>query len=348
MFKFSNGYPRLINIICDQALLTGYVKEKRKIDEDIVAECANELKISHGAPVKESMATPEAADEKPADAPSVPVESGFNTDNLKRQFRNPRVIAFVIVLIIWFGLVAMFVANQQGAVPVEGAGSNPGVTKMQDNTGVSPDPSNTLGENHRDGGVVKTDTDLTVETPISDQPTASSEKPASQKNTPPPEPAVAVSPPPARNQADPAVTPENGQPSILASADAGNTARISLAEIKEKFGDYPEVRFGFNSNKLDRESYDILGLIARYCIQNPGAAIVLRGYTDRSGVRAYNLKLSEFRADMVKTYLVGRGVNESRIDSIAMGPETAGPDGEDPAEGGSRRKVVIEIIPPPE
>ena len=135
---------------------------------------------------------------------------------------------------------------------------------------------------------------------------------------------------------------------MAVSADAENAARISLSEIKEKFGAYPEVRFGFNSNKLDRESYDILGLIARYCIQNPGAAIVLRGYTDRSGVRAYNLKLSEFRADMVKTYLVGRGVNESRIDSIAMGPGTGEPAGEDPSEGGSKRKVVIEIIPPPE
>ena len=108
------------------------------------------------------------------------------------------------------------------------------------------------------------------------------------------------------------------------------------------------MRFGFNSNKLDRESYDILGLIANYCIQNPGATIVLRGYTDRSGVRAYNLKLSEFRADMVKTYLIGRGIREARIDSIAMGPGAAGPAGEDPAVGGSQRKVVIEIIPPPE
>jgi general secretion pathway protein A len=292
------------------------------------------------------MATPEAADEKPADAPSVPVESGFNTDSLKRLFRNPRVIAFVIVLIIWFGLVAMFLVNQQRTVLVEGAGRNPGVTKTQDNEAVSQNHANTGGENRRDGGGAETKNDLTAETPTSDQAAASTEKPASLKKTVPP--AVAVSPPPARNQADPVVSPENGQPFVAVSDDAGNAARISLAEIKEKFGAYPEVRFGFNSNKLDPESYDILGLIARYCLQNPGAAIVLRGYTDRSGVRAYNLKLSEFRADMVKTYLVGRGVKESRIDSIAMGPGTAGPAGEDPSEEGSNRKVVIEIIPPPE
>jgi len=42
---FSKGYPRLVNIICDHALLTGYVRGIRQITSDIVAECALELKI---------------------------------------------------------------------------------------------------------------------------------------------------------------------------------------------------------------------------------------------------------------------------------------------------------------
>ena len=41
--SFSNGYPRLINIICDHALLTGYVKGVKTIDEEIIKECANGL-----------------------------------------------------------------------------------------------------------------------------------------------------------------------------------------------------------------------------------------------------------------------------------------------------------------
>jgi general secretion pathway protein A len=43
IISFSNGYPRLINILCDQALLTGYVKGVKTIDEEIIRECANEL-----------------------------------------------------------------------------------------------------------------------------------------------------------------------------------------------------------------------------------------------------------------------------------------------------------------
>lgn len=47
IFLFSCGLPRLINIICDHALLTGYVKGAKKINLDIIKECKKELKISH-------------------------------------------------------------------------------------------------------------------------------------------------------------------------------------------------------------------------------------------------------------------------------------------------------------
>lgn len=45
IFSFSKGYPRLINIICDRALLTGYVSETKKITGAIVKQCADDLKL---------------------------------------------------------------------------------------------------------------------------------------------------------------------------------------------------------------------------------------------------------------------------------------------------------------
>ncbi len=45
VFSFSKGYPRLINIICDRSLLTGYIKETNRITEPIVRQCADELRI---------------------------------------------------------------------------------------------------------------------------------------------------------------------------------------------------------------------------------------------------------------------------------------------------------------
>ncbi|HSB07275.1 MAG TPA: AAA family ATPase [Thermodesulfobacteriota bacterium] len=41
--KFSGGIPRVINILCDRALLTGYTTSTRRIDEGIVKEAIGEL-----------------------------------------------------------------------------------------------------------------------------------------------------------------------------------------------------------------------------------------------------------------------------------------------------------------
>jgi len=45
LWSFSEGYPRLINILCDQALLTAFVMREKTVSEDFVRECAEELKI---------------------------------------------------------------------------------------------------------------------------------------------------------------------------------------------------------------------------------------------------------------------------------------------------------------
>lgn len=42
---FSGGYPRIINIICDLAMLTGYARQLKKIDGPEILECANELRL---------------------------------------------------------------------------------------------------------------------------------------------------------------------------------------------------------------------------------------------------------------------------------------------------------------
>jgi general secretion pathway protein A len=46
LYQFSKGTPRLINVICDQALLLGYLRETRKVDETIVREIVAEFATS--------------------------------------------------------------------------------------------------------------------------------------------------------------------------------------------------------------------------------------------------------------------------------------------------------------
>lgn len=43
IYLFTKGTPRLINIICDRALLAGMVQETKTLDDKIIAKCAREV-----------------------------------------------------------------------------------------------------------------------------------------------------------------------------------------------------------------------------------------------------------------------------------------------------------------
>ncbi len=47
-YQHTRGYPRVMNILCDRALLTGFIKEKKVINQAIVEEAAADLKITIG------------------------------------------------------------------------------------------------------------------------------------------------------------------------------------------------------------------------------------------------------------------------------------------------------------
>ena len=341
VYKFSNGYPRLINIICDQALLTGFVKDKKRIDEKIVAECAGELKIDHGTSIVESDATPEARFEKRDEASQAKNPIAAWLPNL--EMRSPLVMALVVVLIIWAGLVATFIFNQQrsdatnNAMDKKPATENAPATVMaRETTGTVPNQqssdrvTNDSGERRRTA-----EGEAVLEVTPDNQGHAKSQI-SPEVNEPAAEKTVA----------DGTHDLERAHVSLTSEIRKDADARLSLGDIREEYGIYPEVHFGVNSNNLDNAAYEVLHVISQFCLQNPETIIILRGYTDKSGVRTYNLKLSEFRADTVKTYLVGRGVKDETITSIAIGPDEEGPGGTKVAYDGPRRKVVIEIISP--
>jgi type II secretory pathway predicted ATPase ExeA/tetratricopeptide (TPR) repeat protein len=69
--RFSQGYPRLINIICDHALLTGFVKQSNKITPTIIKECAQELCLM-GDTIRISSSDFFDSKETPAPSPEEP------------------------------------------------------------------------------------------------------------------------------------------------------------------------------------------------------------------------------------------------------------------------------------
>lgn len=66
-------------------------------------------------------------------------------------------------------------------------------------------------------------------------------------------------------------------------------------------------------------SYDELDLVADFMKENPKVEILLSGHTDNQGRHELNMKLSRERVNVVKDYLVKKGISENRITSKGLG-----------------------------
>ena len=64
-----------------------------------------------------------------------------------------------------------------------------------------------------------------------------------------------------------------------------------------------------------------LDQVAAIIFNNPQMNVALNGYTDSHGPPSYNKVVSENRANMVKIYLVGKGVEPSKITAVGYGAQ---------------------------
>lgn len=98
------------------------------------------------------------------------------------------------------------------------------------------------------------------------------------------------------------------------------------------------INFDFDKSNIKREFVPVLDEAAQILKGNPSVKVTIEGHTDSKGTDAYNQKLSERRANAVKHYLVSKGVEASRLDTVGKGesqpiaPNTK-PDGKDNPEG---------------
>lgn len=79
--------------------------------------------------------------------------------------------------------------------------------------------------------------------------------------------------------------------------------------------------FSFNDYKLSEIEQKKLESVLTFLTDYPNFEVILKGFTDISGDRAYNKILSGKRAEMVADYLVLKGISKDRISTIAIGPE---------------------------
>ena len=102
------------------------------------------------------------------------------------------------------------------------------------------------------------------------------------------------------------------------------------------------VFFGYDSSDLDSDALELLQDQVAWLKQNSDVSITIEGHCDERGTREYNLALGEKRAQAVKNYLIGLGINPDRVSTISYGKERPAVVGSnDGAWAQNRRSVTI-------
>lgn len=79
------------------------------------------------------------------------------------------------------------------------------------------------------------------------------------------------------------------------------------------------INFDFDKSNIKSEFAPVLDEAAQILQDNPNVNVTIEGHTDSIGSDAYNQRLSERRAKSVKQYLVSRGVDAGRLDTVGKG-----------------------------
>lgn len=107
------------------------------------------------------------------------------------------------------------------------------------------------------------------------------------------------------------------------------------------------VTFEYNSARLKPESRTALDSVAADLKKYPRLQIELQGHTDDKGSDAYNLKLSQQRADSVRTYLLDQGVPSGQLTAKGYGETQPIEDNSTDAGRARNRRVVMYVLDNP-
>jgi peptidoglycan-associated lipoprotein len=112
---------------------------------------------------------------------------------------------------------------------------------------------------------------------------------------------------------------------LLALSGCSTTSKTGSMDAETEFrtqvGD--RVHFEFNSDKITDESREALDRQVEWLNSNKRENIqfVVEGHCDERGTREYNLALGERRANSVRSYMVSKGIDPTRLEVISYGKE---------------------------
>lgn len=396
----TKGYPRLINVICDRALMTGFVEEVAVIGPNIIRECAEELqiaefreknaaksgtgvnkttrkpqKISHPGPSPQQVpeSTPKQQQKNEAgeggeavqELPSAAVESNEKDSiqgrkNEKEQSvtkekpaRFRKSIFMLLGLFFLSAVLGGWYAYDSGKwrdfISFSGlgqkppAGQNGGGAKFTNGITLQGN-GNTLSAAQavpKNNYVVlpRDKEDRPQERQISPPGDSVSEVLESTTTT---IPQIKIS----DRQGGVSKVPETKKNEFLRKMPG---TRDESSSEKREHGlllgrSTVTIYFNLNSNTLSSRAIEALERFIKGLAMGPDDEIVVTGYTDSLGYEYYNKKLSEFRASIVKSYLMGKGVASGKVRVIGRGAENSIASNETPEGRLANRRVEVEIV----
>jgi OmpA-OmpF porin, OOP family len=153
------------------------------------------------------------------------------------------------------------------------------------------------------------------------------------KPAPPPPPIAAPAPPPVAPTPAPAPKP-------VAKPEPPKKPAVITLTSTELFEFNKAVLTAEARAKLDKE------VIARAKDLGAISLVHIDGHADRLGSTQYNQRLSEKRADAVQAYLVSKGFDPSKIETLGSGKTNQVKSCPDKVGGKADRKALIECLAP--
>lgn len=152
--------------------------------------------------------------------------------------------------------------------------------------------------------------------------------------SPPPAPAPRPAPTPAALPAPPVALPPSPPRRTFVLPSRGSVILTG-------------VTFAFNSARLTAPSRSVLEQVAAGLKHHPLLKVQLQGYTDSTGTAAYNLKLSERRAESVRHFVLSEGVEPEQLRTRGYG--LADPIASNRTASGRalNRRVVLKVLSNP-
>lgn len=146
--------------------------------------------------------------------------------------------------------------------------------------------------------------------------------------------------PPKKAQADIRATLQQKQDSVLTHAEAGMVDHEPFVVEKVTL----HFNFEFNSSDLDKPSGEYLDELSEALAENEHLRIRLTGHTDNIGSPKFNQRLSLFRANTIKEYLVQKGVDPERVETEGKGLTEPLNENKTDEERARNRRVELTIL----